>query len=304
MARHFLQGSGIQPARMALSVVERDALFLANAWAMAGGQSPERLRSALAEYRGLSKMPPASETIRAEANIVENTLELPAETIHDWLTRLLLDGSWGEAGKFAAFASVNVSAAPWELARARRLNRLVSDELLEVAAREPGHRRVFYRELPISWEVERALENTPPLLKSLFGNAAPNIDSDDHNEVGRRALKLILALRAWQLKHGGVLPDHLRSLVPEELSYLPKDPYGDGTFGYVPWNDQPVFKSSTALEERMNYRDFSEGPPTPGSWLLYSVGPDRHDDRGAALTRGNTRTGPVYSDIPFVIPAK
>ena len=52
--------------------------------------------------------------------------------------------------------------------------------------------------------------------------------------MGRRALVQILALRSWQVKHGGHLPEKLAEIVPSELDGLPDDPYkANNAFGYV-----------------------------------------------------------------------
>ena len=53
------------------------------------GQTPERLHAALEAYRNLPKMPTPSEIVRAEANIVENTLNLPASELRGYLEELL-----------------------------------------------------------------------------------------------------------------------------------------------------------------------------------------------------------------------
>jgi hypothetical protein len=98
----------------------------------------------------------------------------------------------------------------------------------------------------------------------------------DHNEVARRALVQVLALRAWQLKHGGQFPKSLDALVPEELPSLPDDPYSGQPFGYAPSNGQEVTPFRYA---RMPAQE-REHATTTGSWLIYSVGPDFHDDGG------------------------
>ena len=75
MAHHV--GDGAQGYTLALRTpyaVERTALGQAMEWAVARGQTPERLHAALAAYRDLPKMPPAADMVRAGANLVENTL--------------------------------------------------------------------------------------------------------------------------------------------------------------------------------------------------------------------------------------
>ena len=210
MARHFSEGSGLEPALTALKSVERDSLRLAIDWALHRGQTPERIRAALASFRDLPPMPNPSEIVRAEASIVENTLDLPTGEFRDWLLPSLLKEQQPQgAGQLSAYASTSMIAAPWERERARRLNRLISADLLEIAAREPAARPGSTAPEIHSRYTWSALQNTPPLMMSLFGNAGAFIDANDYNLVHRRALELILALRSWQLKHGGRLPDEL-----------------------------------------------------------------------------------------------
>ena len=64
--------------------VERTALGQAMEWAVAGGQTLDRLHAALTAYRQLPEMPSSIDMIRAEANLVENTLQLPTSRLRDW----------------------------------------------------------------------------------------------------------------------------------------------------------------------------------------------------------------------------
>ncbi len=52
-------------------------------------------------------------------------------------------------------------------------------------------------------------------------------------ETYRRATRLILALEAWRIEHGG-LPKSLDDLTPKYLDKVPVDPYIGKTFGYEP----------------------------------------------------------------------
>jgi hypothetical protein len=49
-------------------------------------------------------------------------------------------------------------------------------------------------------------------------------------------------------------------------------------------------------------RDVKCSPPPPGSWLLYSVGPDRRDNGGIALTDDLILRVFEQYDIVFAIP--
>ena len=77
-----------------------------------------------------------------------------------------------------------------------------------------------------------------------------------------------LALRAYRLDHGR-LPDKLESLVPAYLDKLPLDPF-DETRGF-------------------RYR------PKGAAYVLYSIGPDVHDDIGKPIERPATYEGYKYS---------
>jgi hypothetical protein len=287
MARHFSEGAGLSQTLGVLNFVEKDALDLAMEWASARGQTPDRLHAALAAYRDLPKVPSAADVMRAEANIVENTLNVPAPALREWLAE---SGSGSDAARSArraqALASSYVVVTPWELARARRVNRLIAAAAIRTVSREPGQRPGPIASRLNDRDVQDALNTTPELMTSLLQPVEVEsfIDADDRNEVARRALVQILALRAWQLRHGGQFPDHLDALVPEELASLPEDPYSGGPFGYVrsratPWQTIPK-------------------PPPPGTWLLYSVGPDRNDDGGMALTMSTNLTADIVFEIP------
>jgi hypothetical protein len=87
------------------------------------------------------------------------------------------------------------------------------------------------------------------------------------------ALRLViteLAVRGHQTKNGKP-PRALAELVPAWLPAVPVDPFSRGPL---------VYRSTT------------------NSFLLYSVGPDAHDDQGTPLTRGEMETGDLLPTGP------
>jgi hypothetical protein len=300
MSRHFTLGSGVGRARLVLVVVERDALALALDWAAAPGQTPERLRAALEAYRNLPKMPPPGDVVRAEANIVENTLNLPSSKLRPYLEELMFGpprpGRPDESRQVAAIMLINLVTTPWELAHAWRVNRLVSTEALESASREPGHRLERYSRDWRNPAIEYSPKRLPDPLSRLSEPADGYLFPDEQNEVARRALVQILAIRCWQLKHDGRFPETLDVLVPDELPRLPNDPYSDRPFAYVPWTGGGVVPLGMALGGVATPRESLQEPKS-GSRLLYSVGSDRRDDRGIAYA--TTAPG---RDLVFAIP--
>jgi len=287
VARHFGEGVGLYPA---VSVVlgERDALALAMEWPIAPGQTPERLQVALTAYRDLPKMPSAADVVRVEANLVEKTLDLPNSKFRDWLYESMNGVSQSE--RVLASALLDVVTTPWERTRARRVNRLVSAAAIQSAMREPWQRSGH-----VSAEISYAQTTTPHAML-LIRQTGSYLYADDYNEVARRALVQILALRTWQLRHGGRFPDRLDALIPEELSSLPTDPYSGRPFGYIRSDGHVVPPLRFALRTAAGKLQ----APAKGSWLLYSIGPDGHDDGGTSFKDDDHRSQPM--DIVFAIP--
>jgi ABC-2 family transporter protein len=286
MAHHL--GDGAVFAVNSISV-ERMALGQALEWAVARGQTPERLHSALAAYRALPKIPPATDMMRAEANLVENALDLPTSRLREWA----LETTHKDSGRLRAFdaALFDLASMPWERVRARRVNRLISSNEIEDSLREPWQRsRAKDPEVDYA---QRTSRNAMMLIRNL---GLWFVFASDQNEVARRALVQVLALRAWQLKHGGQFPKTLEALVPEELADLPNDPYSGQPFRYLRSSGREVVHLRYALTPM---RDKLHGS-MPGSWLIYSVGPDFHDDGGIDFEVKNSTSR--QADIVFEIP--
>ncbi len=242
MARHFSELRGHFPGVLARVAVEREALGLAMEWAVAKGQTSEQLEDALAAYRDLPKLTPVADAIRAEAKLVEKTLDMPVSELRDWLIDTNIAAKAAHTDKVMAYLGIDMVTTRWERARARRVNRLIAKKAIETAMHEPVARpRLKTGNLEQDDpEIEYALRTTPLAKLSLFPSVAMPIETDDRNEVGRRAFVQVLAIRAWQLRHGGRFPDRLDALVPAELPSLPRDPYTGRSFGYVKSQGQPV----------------------------------------------------------------
>jgi hypothetical protein len=285
MARQLSEGTRATRSLAAWSI-ERDALGLAMQWAVAPKQTPERLHRALAAYRALSKMVDLGDVVPAEAHVTEQTLSLPTDDLRSRLLAAQGDEPWRPAW-------VDVITLPWEIARARRVSLVFAVAYLQTAAWQPFQRLVrSFDQLSLP-ELDHLRQSTP-LADRLLVDMEPYIESSDRNEVGRRALVQVLALRAWQLRHDGRMPDRLDQLVPEELPSLPDDPYTGRPFGYIRSDGQALPSLRDTLGNWLSYtagngarstflaRDLPSWKATPGCWLLYSVGPDFRDNRGDA----------------------
>jgi hypothetical protein len=290
MARHLSQGAVVDLMRQALDI-EKQALDLAMEWAGAPGQTPDRLRAAILAYLALPRMTPVEESVRGEGLLVERTIQLPADDLKDWLLEERGRNMPGSSVSPWDSLRIDLIAAPWERARAVRLTRQATSEEARFVSLQPWKRPMgppAVIEEGLSPERESfslATLLAPSILRSWAAN--------DRNEVARRALVQVLAVREWQLRHGGRFPDRLDDLVPDTLPGLPLDPYTGRPFGY------------TTIGRVAGYR--------PANWprldwpaetrLIYSAGPDRRDDQGQFFAVGVETAGDdVFPIVP--VPAK
>jgi hypothetical protein len=111
-----------------------------------------------------------------------------------------------------------------------------------------------------------------------------------------------MAIREWQLRHDGQFPAELEDLVPGLLAALPVDPYSGKPFRYVEWTPPRPPKRDESGPAGFMAGGFGNGWNWPaGTRLLYSVGPDRNDDRGRQPLH-QADTGDIIFDIPPIAP--
>ncbi len=198
-------------------------------WAAATGQTPERVRSAIAELEHLAKNArPATEFVKAEHVHLWRILTADSNSLSDFnlgeqaLRSMILFRHW----------------APWELARARRLlNVLTAEDLDRVSFAQKELRN----DVPISvTDSDSAFDNNLPWVRSTWalGNvfyyyADPiwAILRMQEDAVQRNAAIVSMALSAWRIEHG-TLPQTLEQLVGTYFDRLPLDPYTGEAFGY------------------------------------------------------------------------
>jgi hypothetical protein len=285
-ARHRMRNAPIWNATSAQHD-ERRALRLAMVWAADTRQTVSRLQAARATYGSLPR-PDAIEPIRVEAQILRNTEELSRRELVAKMLEMSVEPR--RQPDTAEVLRIDLMTTPWELARARRAWRLVLASKAEQAGREPWQapRR--------SW-TKLAVENAPtvtilapaslelitkstPLIQHVLPPLDEYILQWDRNEVGRRALVQILAIRTWQLKHDGRLPSELLELVTDgEIDRLPTDPYTPNhLFGYVQAAGQSVLPLDDAYVLWAGPNQSPRARPITAGRLLYSVGPDQKDD--------------------------
>ncbi len=309
ISRHFA-GPVPQSAAMFGLRIERTALKIAMRWAADPGQKSETLRKAADEYRNLPKTSIA-DTIRAEAEILNNTLALPREDLMNLLLQIKNQGqhAYGYPSSWDQLWLTGLTT-PWEVARARRISDRMAWISTLIARGDPGSRILNESDPevpsggnPLGVAADRYAfgnDQRQPLFRLLDPNFLGVILSNDRNEVARRALTQILALRIFQVEHGGKLPESLAELVIDAklLDRLPDDPYSRGQpFGYVvsegqillplgdfePWEGAPEFQGGHKKIE------------TKGDRLLFSIGPDFQSQRATV----NDSQMNVQGDVIF-----
>ena len=209
----------------------------------------------------------------------------------------------------------DVVTTPWELARTSKAFRLLYGSRIEEAQVDPWYAGRSNHPYGMGWskirttsspqatvvapaELDQVFTSTP-LVAFQLASLGNYLDQWDRNEVGRRALVQILALRVWQLEHGGRLPERLAELVISGLlDGLPTDPYTPKhPFGYVRSSGQLLLPLGRFWPIGPGPDRLKQLPPVGDSWLLYSVGPDMRDDRASRNDNGR-----IEGDIIFPWP--
>lgn len=222
MARHA-GSSGPMIGRTLGSALEQPAIPAMIAWAFDPRQTPELLRAA---RDAILALPPGpfEDNLRAEAAYDEWAVDRP-----------LADLQAGLGSNQAAILSEGpiawfVYEAPWERERARRISR----ELISWGIAQRIDFSGLTKTLALDEPDAPLYRNyqTSPLARLALANSAGQLMGLANGESRRRALILVLALRAWQLSHSGTYPDRLEELVPSELAELPRDPTNGQRYRY------------------------------------------------------------------------
>ncbi|WP_435007314.1 ABC transporter permease [Tundrisphaera lichenicola] len=259
MANHLAEGEATLSRMASATILHHRAIGLAIDWAGHPQQTAETIRRARDSLKSIPPLPTATETLRAESLLIDRTLDLPVEDLHEILL----------GQRFSSLI-----ASWWERIHARRLARRMIADLIPEAEREPWQRT---RDVRLDPRPEGS-----PLARLIFPAFQWVIFGLDSEMVGRRALDQILALRSWQFAHDGKYPDQLDEIVPTQLDRLPSDPYSGKPFGYVRSEGQPVLTTMAISNKQFptvgtspTFQRTREGQP-----ILYSIGRDGKDDGG------------------------
>jgi hypothetical protein len=274
------------------------------------GVEVERL-SLVALDRWLDRLPPQADKLRAAAGLLaaleptgtfdptphflaeryllREAMKAPAQ----WLPNLITPPGGTPDATTTEVDLVGVAwAVPWEKERTRRLIGLG-----------------FESGMPSNPAVIFGRPGTG-LLIGRVRHPADLIEFDRQLAGLRRGATLKAALRAYRADKGRY-PDALPELVAAQyLTRLPPDPYDEGrTFGYrvVPPGGLAIPNPIRLPVDRLGGGVGGQGPPTvitipAGQAMLWSVGPDKHDDGGKSVPVGMGLGPNRPPDIVYLVP--
>lgn len=207
--------------------VESGAYWYLPSWAAAEGQTPERVRSAIAELENLAhNARPMTDLVKAEYVQTWRILTADSDSLNDL--------PLGEQELRQLVLAQHL--APWELARARRLlNVITAESLHDISFAQRAQRN----DIPFQFfSYESALDNHRHWMGSTwylnhyyYYDQRWAIGTMQRAVVRRRATVVLMALAAWRQDHG-TLPHTLKQLVGQYFDRLPLDPYITKPFGY------------------------------------------------------------------------
>ncbi len=303
MSNHYATAARSMADYEAALALSQKAANRALDWSRDPKISLEAIRFARTSLKDVATVPTAADALRGESMKIETSLDHPTEEWVDYLS------PFSEANPFQAWSRIfNAWAiAPiWERERTRRIIRLVSVFAVKNASLGRD-RRIQSSSVEPFWPPSKVVFWNTPLAGRVLEPFNESEAAYDREVTNRTALEVFLALRAWQLTHDGNAPSFLQELVAHEpaesalLTELPIDPYylGAQMFRYVDTNAtfKRVDANGTVLqfpsggmagEEMVFPTELANRSP---QYLLYSVGPNNHDDLGRS------------DDLGYLLPA-
>ena len=314
MARHFQAGVSMKEAMYGLQA-EIAAMALAVEWASDSRQTTASIERALKDLKALPTPPPAEEAIREEWALLRRIVALPKDQLRDIIEGGFLvqvGGTYfsrsGSSYKSLSAGILSLALSPWEIERAKRvIDELFAAKVLE-SRRDPWRRIMPAGILYNGWE--HAYYLTPeatfyrypgyfewdlrssPVVHVIYFPIDTYLRSAERTEAMRRGLLQFVALRAWQLKHDGNLPDELSEIVPGELEKLPVDPFSNKPFLYLRSRGEKIHPLN-GFASNDDQRTYAH--KAMGRRLLVSFGENRHFT--------SEYVGRDNDDIIFVLPA-
>ncbi len=211
-------------------VLEFMAMTRMPLWAAHADQTPERMRKAIRQLESLdSTAPSISDALKTQYILIRRAVTTDFES-------LLVDP---RNDKAVAPTALMVRFMPWEVLRALRL---LDYRTAEAIGYMSEVETALARDVPAPpWQPIGSAGYTPETRIDRWAatTVLPFPSRADYwgaqpvqEAMQRRALRIVLALKAWQLEHGE-LPQRLDQVVGEYLDRLPLDPWTAKPFTYV-----------------------------------------------------------------------
>lgn len=230
MLEHWVQGAPSSWNWYSLQLRRSEVMEAMVGWTAAGGESPERLAAAMADYRAAQdRIVGYAETLKAEYIRFEKLLDGDPATMH----ALRLDR---RTVRSLAVARILLF---WEVARARRVARYYTashlqrveqiEGILDGRQPHPGSSNALLKEVI---EPPRFVADIDQRLWLGFFST-PWWDPTVQFEADHRATLVRMAIAAWKLEHDK-LPDQLEDLTARYLDSLPLNPWTGEEIIYLP----------------------------------------------------------------------
>jgi ABC-type transport system involved in multi-copper enzyme maturation permease subunit len=199
-------------------------------WAAHPGQTPERMRQAISRLDDVFRSaPPLSDSLKIDYLMIRRALQKDFDEVA------------GERETDNGLSILMRGLMPWEYARAFRLLDYRTGETLQYVSEVNA--ALSSGRPPSPWRptgragYDQQTGNDKWAQMTLLPSKWAEPDSWGElairAETRRRALRVILALKAWQHVHGD-LPKTLDVLVGDYFERLPLDPQSARPFGYAP----------------------------------------------------------------------
>ena len=293
----------------AAMTLSRKVVDRALAWSRDPKITVEAIRSARKSFKTVADVPSAAEAIRGELRTIEASLDRPDEEWVDFLTPA------SDTNTLAPWTRIHdawVVAPIWERERTRRIVRMLGAAAIKGAGVPPSERRGKAEYWP---QIVLIPLGVTPLVgrvvEPIFGASDPH----DREVTNRAALDVILALRDWQVVHGGNAPSTLDEVAGSDLGELPLDPYSGRPFCYMNrkemTNSQPSGMGGMMSGMGGILPPDGTGDITPAieaaneidQYQLSSVGPNGQDDQ-PRTDPGQPQfpSGSIWDDLIYLLP--
>ena len=239
------------------------------AWSRDPKMTAEAVQAARKSFETVAAVPSPADALRGESRTIEASLDHPTE---DWVDFLTPSSESNTLAPWTRIYDAWVVAPAWERERTRRIVRMMGAAAIKGAG-FPGWTRPTQLEY---WPGTVLGSNTvTPLVERVDEPLILASKPYDREATNRSAIEVFLAVRDYQIVHGGKAPATLDALADSDTRMSFVDPYAGRQFGYINIRGKvnyfrPGLGADSAVGTSGVDRD---------QYLIYSVGPNHHDEQ-------------------------